>query len=109
VCRRTRALRGNALTDAHGHDELDGRPATVHAPIHWWKLAGPSGSDGDHHWEATMAGRGAAADQLVQRLLSNAYLFDDPSSYEAGVIDTLSLLEDVDDRERADEVQRVGS
>jgi hypothetical protein len=56
-----------------------------------------------------MAGRGTAADQLVQRLLNNAYLFDDPSSYEAGVIDTLSLLEDVEDRERADEVQRVGS
>lgn len=32
-------------------------------------------------------------DSLEQRLLRNAYLFEDPRSYQAGVRDTLAMFE----------------
>lgn len=39
-------------------------------------------------------------DPLLDRLLSQAYLFDDPSAYEAGVRDAYELL--ATDRSRSD-------
>ena len=45
-------------------------------------------------------------DSLAQQLLRNAYLFEDPDSYQAGVLDTLAMFEDWSD-EQADDTESV--
>lgn len=77
------------------------RAPTVHGPVRRCWLDG----NGNETSSSRVAGtpwmtpqRGAwgrdedAMDVLLRRLLDQAYLFDDPAAYEAGVRDALELL-----------------
>jgi hypothetical protein len=46
---------------------------------------------------------------LEQRLLRNAYLFEDPRSYQAGVRDTVALFAQVQDEQPAEAEEADGS